>query len=113
MKRTMAPTVLAIAFATMFVPGIVPGAQADEQGIEVKARHRGCSNASLQGSFGFTATGIFSRSRDHLPALSRKSVGRPSRGEAIRPDAVFPACARRRAECFATVARDSPSRVLS
>ena len=49
MKRTIAPTTLVIVFATLFVLGILPSAQADE--------HRGCSNASLQGSFGFTNTG--------------------------------------------------------
>jgi hypothetical protein len=49
MKRTIAPPTLVIAFATVFVLCILPRAQADE--------HRGCSNASLQGSFGFTNTG--------------------------------------------------------
>jgi hypothetical protein len=53
MKRTIAPTTLVIAFATVFVLDILPslrtGAQADER--------RECSNASLQGSFGFTSTG--------------------------------------------------------
>src|SRR4029453_14950895 len=53
MKRTIAPTTLVIAFATVFVLGILPSlrtrAQADER--------RECSNASLQGSFGFTSTG--------------------------------------------------------
>jgi hypothetical protein len=49
MKRTIAPTTLVIVFATVFVPGIMPRAQAGE--------HRECSNASLQGSFGFTSTG--------------------------------------------------------
>src|ERR1700681_2083487 len=49
MNRTIAPTTLVIVFATLLVLGIVPRAQADE--------HRECSNASLQGSFGFTSTG--------------------------------------------------------
>ena len=49
MKRTIAPAALVIVFATVFVLGILPRAQADE--------HRECSNASLQGSFGFTSTG--------------------------------------------------------
>jgi hypothetical protein len=49
MRRTIAPMALVIVFATMFVLGILPKAQADE--------HRGCSNDSLQGSFGFTNTG--------------------------------------------------------
>ena len=49
MKRTVAPTTLIIVFATVFVLGILPKAQAGE--------HRECSNASLQGSFGFTSTG--------------------------------------------------------
>ena len=49
MKRTVAPTTLVVVFATVFVLGILPRAQADE--------HRGCSNASLKGSFGFTSTG--------------------------------------------------------
>ena len=49
MTSAIAPTTLAIVFATMFALGIVPRAQAGE--------HRECSNASLQGSFGFTSTG--------------------------------------------------------
>ena len=49
MKRTSAPTTLVISFATVFVLGVLPVAQADE--------HKGCSNASLRGSFGFTNTG--------------------------------------------------------
>ena len=49
MKRTIAPTTLVIVFATVFVLGMLPRAEAGE--------HRGCSNASLQGSFGFTNTG--------------------------------------------------------
>jgi hypothetical protein len=49
MKRTIAPTTLVVIFATVFVLGILPRAQADE--------HRGCSNASQQGSFGFSSTG--------------------------------------------------------
>ena len=49
MKRTIAPTTLIVVFAAVFVLGVLPRAQADE--------HRGCSEASLQGSFGFTSTG--------------------------------------------------------
>jgi len=49
MKRTIAAPTLVIAFAIVFVLGILSRAQADE--------HGGCSNASLQGSFGFTNTG--------------------------------------------------------
>ena len=50
MKRTVAPMTLVIIFATVFALGILPtGAQAGER--------RGCSNATLQGSFGFTSTG--------------------------------------------------------
>jgi hypothetical protein len=45
----MASTTLVIVFATLFVPCIVPAAQAGEQ--------KECSNASLEGSFGFTNTG--------------------------------------------------------
>ena len=51
MKRAIAPTTLVIVFATLFVLGILPRAQAGER------EPRGCSNASLQGSFGFTSTG--------------------------------------------------------
>ena len=51
MKRTIAPTTLVIVFATLVVLGILPRAQAGER------EQRGCSNASLQGSFGFSATG--------------------------------------------------------
>jgi hypothetical protein len=49
MTRTIAPTTLAIVFATVFVLGIVPRAQAGENEV--------CSNGTLQGSFGFTSTG--------------------------------------------------------
>ena len=46
MRRTVAPMTLVIAaFAAAFVLGIVPTAQADQ--------HKECSNASLQGSFGY------------------------------------------------------------
>jgi len=59
MKRTSAPTTLVIVFATVFVLGIVPRAQAGEQ--------RECSNASLQGSFGYTSTGTLLASIPGLP----------------------------------------------
>ena len=49
MKSTIAPTTLIVIFAAAFVLGVLPRAQADE--------HRGCSEASLKGSFGFTSTG--------------------------------------------------------
>ena len=49
MKRTVAPTTLVMLFAALFVLGIQPIARADDR--------KGCSNASLQGSFGFTSTG--------------------------------------------------------
>ena len=49
MKRTIAPTTLVIVFATVFALGIVPRAQA--------AQDKECSNATLKGSFGYTATG--------------------------------------------------------
>ena len=49
MKRTIAPTALVMVFATMFVLGVAPKAQAGE--------HRECSNASLKGSFGFSSIG--------------------------------------------------------
>ena len=49
MKRTIAPTTLIAVFAAVFVLGVLPRAEADE--------HRGCSEASLRGSFGFTSTG--------------------------------------------------------
>ncbi len=51
MKRGFAPTTLFIVFATLFVLGILPKAQAGER------EQRGCSNASLKGSFGFTNAG--------------------------------------------------------
>jgi hypothetical protein len=49
MKRSIAPTTLFIAFTIVFVLGIVPRAQAGENKV--------CSNATLRGSFGYTATG--------------------------------------------------------
>ena len=49
MTRTIARTTLVIGFAAVFVLGILPRAEADDQ--------RECSNKSLRGSFGFTSTG--------------------------------------------------------
>jgi hypothetical protein len=49
LKHTIAPTMLAIVVATMFVPGIVRTAQAGDRDE--------CSNATLHGSFGFTSIG--------------------------------------------------------
>ena len=49
MKRTIAPATLVIVFAIVFVLGIAPRAQAGE--------NKGCSNATLRGTFGYTATG--------------------------------------------------------
>src|ERR1700752_5341243 len=49
MKPTIAPTTLVIVFATVFVLGNVPRAQAGED--------KECSNATIQGSYGFTSTG--------------------------------------------------------
>jgi hypothetical protein len=49
MKRTVASKALVAVLATVFALGILPKAWADD--------HRGCSDASLQGSFGFTSTG--------------------------------------------------------
>ncbi len=63
MKRTIAAATLVIVFATVLVLGIVPGKNAHAYaGPNIVARaHAGqdepCSNASLSGSFGFTATG--------------------------------------------------------
>jgi hypothetical protein len=48
MKRAIARTLVTV-FASVFVLGIVSSAQAGD--------HKECSNASLQGSFGFTSTG--------------------------------------------------------
>jgi hypothetical protein len=60
MKRTFAPMTLVVAFAAVFALGIVPRAQAQEERV--------CSNASLQGSFGFTSSGT-------LLAVPAPSVG--------------------------------------
>ena len=49
MTRIVAPTALVIVFVAVFALGIMPKAQAGERGE--------CSNASLRGSFGFSATG--------------------------------------------------------
>jgi len=60
MKRRIAPGALIIALGTAFVLGI---------GLRVQAQeHRGCSEASLHGSFGFTSTGT-------LNALPPPSAG--------------------------------------
>jgi hypothetical protein len=50
MKRIFAPTTLVVVFATMFVLGIVPRAQAGED------KECSCSNATLRGSFGFNSS---------------------------------------------------------
>src|SRR4051812_32834870 len=60
MKPTIASTTLPILFATVFVLGSLSEAQA--------GGHRGCSTASVQGSFGFTSTGT-------LLAVPAPSVG--------------------------------------
>jgi hypothetical protein len=52
-KRTIASTTPVIVFATVFVLGILPKAQASE--------HKECSNATLQGSFGYTITKLTMR----------------------------------------------------
>ena len=49
MKRTFASTIPILAFATAFVLGAAPRAHAID--------HKECSNATLRGSFGYTATG--------------------------------------------------------
>lgn len=49
MKRTIAPTTLAIVCASMLTLGIVPRAQGGEE--------KECSAATLRGSFGYTSTG--------------------------------------------------------
>jgi hypothetical protein len=49
MKRTILPTTFVIAFATVFVLGILSRTQASERRV--------CSEASLLGSFGFISTG--------------------------------------------------------
>ena len=63
MRGTIAPTTLVIGLATVFVLGILPRAQAgdpatiSDQTVSDRGRHATCSNASLQGSFGFTSVG--------------------------------------------------------
>jgi hypothetical protein len=49
MERSIVPTTLVIVFATVFISGIVPGAQASED--------KQCSKATLEGSYGYTSTG--------------------------------------------------------
>ena len=49
MKRSSAPATLVMVLATVFVPGILASARADD--------HRACSSVGLQGSFGFTSVG--------------------------------------------------------
>ena len=67
MRSTSARTILVILLVTVVVLGIVPYAQADE--------HRDCSNATLNGSFGYTITG-FSFSAPPPLAGSFGQVGR-------------------------------------
>jgi hypothetical protein len=57
MKRTIAPSALVIAFVTVFVLGIPPRVQAGEQLGAQAGERRGCSDASLRGSFGFSSIG--------------------------------------------------------
>jgi hypothetical protein len=49
MKRVVVSRALVAVFATVFALGVLPKAWADE--------HKKCSDASLQGSFGFTSSG--------------------------------------------------------
>ena len=79
MTRTIAPTTFVIVFATVFVLGIPPRAQAGQHSDE----HRGCSNASLRAVSDSPPQERFSLFRPLSPALSLKSVGRPSTGEVI------------------------------
>jgi hypothetical protein len=62
MRHTIAPTTLVIALATVFILGVLPRAHAaDPTSISDQTvsdqRRATCSNASLQGSFGFTSAG--------------------------------------------------------
>ena len=57
MKHTIAPSALVIAFVTVFVLGIPPRVQAGEQFGAQAGERRGCSDASLRGSFGFSSIG--------------------------------------------------------
>jgi hypothetical protein len=77
MKRTIAPTLLAAVFATVFFVGIVPRAEA---GVDKE-----CSDVTLRSSFGYTSTGTLldTYARPLLLALSLRSVGRPSTGKVI------------------------------
>ena len=62
MRGTIAPTTLVIGLATVFVLGILPRAQAGDPStfsdqVSDQRQQARCSNASLQGSFGFTSVG--------------------------------------------------------
>jgi len=62
MRGTIAPTTLVIGLATMFVLGILPRALAGDRTsfsdqVSDQRHQATCSNASLQGSFGFTSAG--------------------------------------------------------
>lgn len=74
MKRTIAANSFAIALATVLILGIAPQAQAGDG--------KGCSNSSLTGTFGYTATG-FLVAPPQSAAPSRVSVRRPSTGMAV------------------------------
>ena len=50
MKRTSIPLILGILFTSVFALGIWPAQTVADE-------HRGCAEASLQGSFGFTSIG--------------------------------------------------------
>ncbi len=72
MKRSSAPMTRVTVSATLFVLGALSGARADER------EPRGCSVASLQGSFGFTSTGTLVAFPPPLAGLFGESGGRTS-----------------------------------
>ena len=83
MKRAIAPTTLVIVFATVFVLGILPRAQADEQAIERWPDIEDAPTLAYRAASDSPPQELFSLSRPLSPALSLKSVGRPSTGEVI------------------------------
>ena len=78
MKSTLLNSIWAVSLLASVAMPIRLAAQ--EQSGKVKE----CSNATLQGSFGYTSTGTLVDFPPPLRALSLRSVGRPSTGEVTR-----------------------------
>jgi hypothetical protein len=64
--KHIAPRTLGVVFATAFVLSIAPSAEADD---------KGCSNATLKGTFAYTITGVVFPAPPPFPAAFAGPIG--------------------------------------